>query len=362
MDPSKNKIAAETLSESTNNENMRRMKVNAQVTAVTSMLEVFGNIFQWIVWTVWTKFAGYGTLIQSILLYFVILPYAFLMNTSQNKNRIIEDGWMNVLKNVVGTSYQDLMTVRKKTRNERQTKVKPILPSPRKFPIMSQNVVKPCNQEIPVVSTNSTSSHKNKNIVEIFTICENKTFEHSMQENIEMQTINVPFDVQPCSSLNEYDHLVDSVRLKASKFENEITWNNVRLEMINELHTSVQDEHIYIDNFKWFIRFEESAKTNSESLELFNERMQSKAYCAKNGNNKCIKSYKGKASTKQVYLDTKSNEQRINNLKFHGEYKCRLHTRNEMINLLLKHCKCNDQDAYNDCLEIFIDMEEDFVA
>ena len=97
MDPSKNAVAAKTLSECTNNENMRRMKVNAQVTAVTSMFEVFGNVLQWTIWIFVTKFAGYGTLIQSILLYFVILPYAFLMNTSQNKNRIVEEGWMNVL-------------------------------------------------------------------------------------------------------------------------------------------------------------------------------------------------------------------------------------------------------------------------
>ena len=36
-----------------------------------------------------------------MLLYFVVLPYAFLMNTRYNKNRIIEEGWLNVLKNMV---------------------------------------------------------------------------------------------------------------------------------------------------------------------------------------------------------------------------------------------------------------------
>ena len=37
-----------------------------------------------------------------MLLYFVILPYTFLMNTRYNKNRVVEEGWKNVLRNVIG--------------------------------------------------------------------------------------------------------------------------------------------------------------------------------------------------------------------------------------------------------------------
>ena len=102
VDPSKNKIAANNLSDDVNETNMRKLKLNAQVTAMTSIIEAFGNIIQWSIWIFITKFAGYGTLIQSILLYFVILPYVFLMNTSQNKERVIEIGWLNVLKNAFG--------------------------------------------------------------------------------------------------------------------------------------------------------------------------------------------------------------------------------------------------------------------
>ena len=31
----------------------------------------------------------------------ILLPYAFLMNTSHNKNRIVEYGWINVFKNLI---------------------------------------------------------------------------------------------------------------------------------------------------------------------------------------------------------------------------------------------------------------------
>ena len=61
VDPSKNKIAANNLSDDVNETNMRKLKLNAQVTAMTSIIEAFGNIIQWSIWIFITKFAGYGT-------------------------------------------------------------------------------------------------------------------------------------------------------------------------------------------------------------------------------------------------------------------------------------------------------------
>ena len=46
-------------------------------------------------------FGGFAQKMLFMLLYFVVLPYAFLTNTRYNKNRIIEEGWLNVLKNMV---------------------------------------------------------------------------------------------------------------------------------------------------------------------------------------------------------------------------------------------------------------------
>ena len=38
----------------------------------------------------------------------VILPYSFLKNTSDNKERIIEQGWMNIFKNIFGNLLEAL--------------------------------------------------------------------------------------------------------------------------------------------------------------------------------------------------------------------------------------------------------------
>ena len=39
-----------------------------------------------------------------MITYLILLPSAFLMNTSNNKGRVIEHGWRNVLRNTFGLS------------------------------------------------------------------------------------------------------------------------------------------------------------------------------------------------------------------------------------------------------------------
>ena len=79
------------------------MHVNAQVTAVTTMMEVFGNCINLILYLAMDGLnVKFATSALFMLLHFVVLSYAFLMNTRYNKNRIIEYGWFNVIKNIFG--------------------------------------------------------------------------------------------------------------------------------------------------------------------------------------------------------------------------------------------------------------------
>ena len=82
---------------------MRRVLVNAQVTAMISFIECvvfFGHVLG-------VSIAGRTNpevviivLMMYLVLYGVIAPYSFLMNSSHNKNRIVEHGWINVVKNM----------------------------------------------------------------------------------------------------------------------------------------------------------------------------------------------------------------------------------------------------------------------
>ena len=74
--------------------------VNAQVKAMISLLELSSNVIYNVILSFTVK-TSYATLVQWIFLYMILLPYAFLMNTSHNKNRIVEYGWINVFKNLI---------------------------------------------------------------------------------------------------------------------------------------------------------------------------------------------------------------------------------------------------------------------
>ena len=80
--------------------NMKRYKVNSQVTALICILEMVGAI----TFSIHRSFTGptIDTLLHSQFTYFILMPYVFLMNTSHNKNRIVEHGWKNVLRNMIG--------------------------------------------------------------------------------------------------------------------------------------------------------------------------------------------------------------------------------------------------------------------
>ena len=125
VDPSENRIAAKSLSKIINDSNMRRMKVNAQVTAVITLLEAFGNCVIMIIVFTTPKLNGYEALIPTILLDFVLLPYAFLMNTSHNKDRVIEDGWNSVFKNVFRICNKDPPLIGNEMQNRSQVDVQP---------------------------------------------------------------------------------------------------------------------------------------------------------------------------------------------------------------------------------------------
>ena len=117
--PTEVDAAANFLSDRTNDLNFRRIKINAQVTAMTSFMELFG-MATFIIHIALTKGTTYTTEIHSMTIYLVILPYAFLMNTSHNKNRIIEYGWKNVLRNFISRSNTSIESIENFPKDEHQ--------------------------------------------------------------------------------------------------------------------------------------------------------------------------------------------------------------------------------------------------
>ena len=81
----------------------KKIRVNAQVTFMISILEMIGFVIGIVVVLIF-KSTTLPVIINSMILYLILLPRAFLMNTSHNKSRIIEHGWENILRNTLGLS------------------------------------------------------------------------------------------------------------------------------------------------------------------------------------------------------------------------------------------------------------------
>ena len=87
--PSENNYAAKSLAVPVQLHNMKLVKVNAWVTFVVWILETCANISVLIVWVFVYGTTSFGTLTNSMIWYYIVISYTFLMNTSYNKDRII---------------------------------------------------------------------------------------------------------------------------------------------------------------------------------------------------------------------------------------------------------------------------------
>ena len=86
---------------------IRRLKVNAQITALITLIEFLGNLTLFL-HLYFVESNPWTSTIHGMVFYNIICPYAFLSNTTDNKNRIIDTGWGSIFRNLLGIK-QDSM-------------------------------------------------------------------------------------------------------------------------------------------------------------------------------------------------------------------------------------------------------------
>ena len=118
MYPSKDNLAVKSLSEHAQARNIRKVKVNAQMTFVIYILETVANISIYIpILLSKNRSNSSMSLTLGVLWFMVILPYTFLMNTSHNKNLVTDEGWWNTIRNIFGWSKKANATSNLTTKN-----------------------------------------------------------------------------------------------------------------------------------------------------------------------------------------------------------------------------------------------------
>ena len=103
--PAPNNRAANCLSAVNQERNIRSVEVNAEITMIIWIMESIANFCVMVGFIVASGKPYISNLTTVILWYYVILPYTFLMNTSYNKDRIINGGWKIVILNVLIKPY-----------------------------------------------------------------------------------------------------------------------------------------------------------------------------------------------------------------------------------------------------------------
>ena len=245
--PSEDSIIYQTVPEQTRNQNIKTMKVNAQVTVVIATLETLGNIFNFLTWSIWAKITGgnpsFLMVFQGCLLNFVLLPYTFLMNTRYNKNRIIEGGWKVVIQNLKSTHRNRDKLIQKLSRimpNRRKNKIEP-----------SVYVIRFENKPLEEVCTISKIKDLDSNTSDV------------SSEIDEHENNNVDVVQSHNATREEGPHCSRSISQSLTPRELN-DFRIVRERLLSDLLRNIDIEGLYVRNLMRLIRLEDKKKKGEE--------------------------------------------------------------------------------------------------
>ena len=82
------------------NENIKRAQINAKITFAIWVLEMLSFVVMIVVAKIWKNFEI--TLTFFIFFLHVALPFTFLKNSSENKQRLMDVSVLNIIQNFIG--------------------------------------------------------------------------------------------------------------------------------------------------------------------------------------------------------------------------------------------------------------------
>ena len=336
------------ISEDAQKRNMRAIHVNAQVTAVTTIFEFIGNCIFAILFTL-MKGQGmpeFTSLVLLMLLHFVCLSYAFLMNTPYNKNRIIEHGWINVLKNIIDCNQHSVQPSNIHGTQKPWQEASRVTCNKTKTAVTAE---KHENKDIYIISNKQTFTNENvldeEKVGEII-----RTPKMNLIQTLSRDTLNLKHD----KTFNSWEEIDDKNEKETylsaeihpypssstqgeslkSTYSNEVVKRpqfgisiiEFRTKILSELLLYITDEDKYITSFVKLVQKEEAYKNNQD-----------------------INS-----------LDDNDHEVELPNLPhFIGTVQRKLEMRTSILQTL-NNCK-NNMEMYAEFLEQFISMEEGFL-
>ena len=296
--PSKYNLAANSLSEPRQMRNVRKVKVNAQVTFVIYLLESVANFSIFAVWFFVHQRNSNLTLTLGVFWFHVILPYTFLMNTSHNKNLVADEGWWNTIRNTLGLSKTSVSTSTQNgssnssMNNNTNTKSIP-LPKPR---VIVKSLTSKLQSFSPVIEKKQESGNDGTRTVFLISSATkyvpipNQTYANSSRYSSQQPgTSKTHIDKPENGMILDTCYLHKSIDRMTFDSEDEALGaptKSRRLcigeEMLNNMKNNVNNEIVYVHYLNQLSVFEEDFKNQKAVSNLFEITHIRDLTCTKN--------------------------------------------------------------------------------
>ena len=362
MEPSPDNLAVQCLASDIQVRNVRKVKINANVTFFIWILEWLANITSVIAVLFSLEMTILGVfLLFALIWYYVILPYTYLMNTSHNKKRIIDDGLVSVLRNLLRPPV-DFNTIRTSICNPLYLNVHNLTGNVQVSKIVesetsSKPTEKPCQKNtlgVYVISNSGDSSFVKDNIPNVPLECasSSKGITH-IEEGIKRNILSRKYSSES-SLVNENGAFLEESRISVGK------------KILSYMTENVSIEEVYLHFLVQIIDFEEKFKDKDASLLQFEivppisgelKDVEKSTKTKRKGRHRTfLAEDKSKFFNKSEAVASSKSIQKKN---LNGSLSQRMEMRREMLADFSDHC--NNEESYEKYLAKIIDLEEGMI-
>ena len=380
MTPAPNNRAANSLSKLNQIRNIRSVEVNSRVAMILWIIECVANI-SLAVMTAFqvdnvTKFS------IAILCYHIILPYTFLMNTSDNKDRIAENGWRSVIFNPFFQAYsyffksntdelapdldQDIKENKENTKTEKKETVQSsgLHSISKSFPHV-KDFAKDNKASVFIISNKIRDKSKMK-VDSDLELEDLEAFPSTSKNknNDTLSTYSQPpmkmIHIKSSSSDSEPEIYTKSTRLKIGE--------TILRNMVEQTKTPY-NENAYLHYFYQLLEFENLSNNGTLDQRSDFEVLPFKNFDQRNvSKTRCSISQADQSNKMQIQNQSDNNENRMTSRDFQisvsnvsNDNTFNLEIRNQLRCDTLKHYEmyCEDENQYDIFLNMLIEAEEE---
>ena len=348
--PSRDNNAGNALAEEVQTRNIRKVAINARIAAVLWILEIAANFCIVFLWLFIIGSSSSIGLTNTMLWYYMIIPYTRLMNTTYNKDRIIDDGWKSVIINSV-KSASNFFGVRSIQQIEHNEKAKQI----------GKNNVSLSIRIKPTQETNSTKAEPDINLISLENLSDESTLiqttsdgrSHNKQE---ADKIRNQFFNQASPDSDE-----DSLDRDCPMFER---WRKGS-QIISTMYDNVNDEKAYSHYFKQLLEVEYATNKNKIRDMDFD-------YISSHHSSYIAKTCKPKRSKRNLEIDRTSsksakslkNSRTLDETPLNVNFVIDLDERKKQRQTILEGfmMNCNHENEYENFIKLLISFEEGLIV